>query len=240
MGSPRLLSVLLSVLYLFSQTTLAVPLLPRTQNCEAPAYESPASYELPLSHAPNATQLPAPSEGLVLKAVTLGRGTQNYTCLTDSATEAPVGNGAIAQLYNVSSLLAKHGQAYLNELGRDAVLTGAPTNVALTSPLPSTPLSGNHYFDAGAAPVFDLSCSNAGLLRGKKLATIPAPANAGLGQKGEPAVDWLKLGDAGGSVGVTEVYRVETAGGTAPKTCEGLSQEIQVQYTAQYWFYGPA
>ncbi|KLU91477.1 malate dehydrogenase [Magnaporthiopsis poae ATCC 64411] len=34
-----------------------------------------------------------------------------------------------------------------------------------------------------------------------------------------------------------EVYRVRTAGGSAPATCKDMPATFEVQYTAQYWFY---
>lgn len=67
---------------------------------------------------------------------------------------------------------------------------------------------------------------------------VPAPSDANPGLDNEGAIDWLKLGDKGESVGVKEVYRVETAGGKSPVDCTGRDGEITVQYAAQYWFYG--
>lgn len=52
------------------------------------------------------------------------------------------------------------------------------------------------------------------------------------------AVDWLKLGDVGGGRGLSEVYRVETAGGKAPGVCPREGGMVVVQYAAVYWFYG--
>lgn len=50
-------------------------------------------------------------------------------------------------------------------------------------------------------------------------------------------MDWLNLVDAGGSVGLSEVYRVETAGGKQQPACNGFVGNIEVQYAALYWFY---
>lgn len=72
-----------------------------------------------------------------------------------------------------------------------------------------------------------------------------------MGSDGSAAVPWLKLAvvtpdapvvgvqqaDVGG--GVKEVYRVNTAGGSAPSSCVGKVGEMWVQqYAAEYWFYG--
>ena len=99
------------------------------------------------------------------------------------------------------------------------------------------PIIGRHHFDASAVPIFDLG--QKGFLRGKKAADIAAPANASKGPYGEGhgAVDWLELCAIEGSVKLQRAYRVETAGGKPPHSCEGQPQSIKVDYAAQYWFY---
>ena len=84
--------------------------------------------------------------------------------------------------------------------------------------------------------MFDLGST--GFLVAKKTGDIAAPGDAYAGQfgVGYGAVDWLNLVDAGGSTGISEVYRVETAGGMQPPTCTAAGP-IQVQYAALYWFY---
>jgi len=105
---------------------------------------------------------------------------------------------------------------------------------------PHVPVLGQHYFNGAGQPTFDLSKSNTGFLVAKKIGDIPAPTNACAGQDGQAygAVDWLTLTDVGGSQGLNEVYRVETAGGKHPTTCSGtVTYPIQIQYAALYWFY---
>jgi hypothetical protein len=41
------------------------------------------------------------------------------------------------------------------------------------------------------------------------------------------------------SGGVNTVYRLETAGGNKPATCQGQKKYFEVPYAAQYWVYGP-
>lgn len=67
---------------------------------------------------------------------------------------------------------------------------------------------------------------------------ITAPSDAYVGQfgVGYGAVDWLKLADAGGSVGISQVYRVETAGGKQMPSCTAAGP-FEVEYAALYWFY---
>jgi hypothetical protein len=54
-----------------------------------------------------------------------------------------------------------------------------------------------------------------------------------VGPSGSAAVPWLKLlAKDGATGGIKEVYRVDTAGGSAPATCQGQPANIQVQYSA--------
>ncbi len=76
------------------------------------------------------------------------------------------------------------------------------------------------------------------MLYGSGIADIAAPSGADPGPQGYGAVDWKALVGGAGSVGLGEVYRVETAGGKAPASCVGVGGEgVQVQYAAMYWFY---
>lgn len=77
-------------------------------------------------------------------------------------------------------------------------------------------------------------------LLSKKVADIKAPANASVGLQGTGAVDWLSLTAVEGSVGLGQVYRVDTAGGNPPINCEGYAagEVLSVPYSAGYHFYG--
>lgn len=74
------------------------------------------------------------------------------------------------------------------------------------------------------------------LFKGKKLDDVAAPTGASAGPSGSGAVAWLKLGDKGGSAGITEVYRVVTAGGN-PGACKKVGT-FSVEYATEYWMYG--
>ena len=176
--------------------------------------------------------LPAPNG--TLKFITIGRGTQNYTC--NSTTPSPVLVGANAVLLDASPLLPllppDAGVSVLDILPRYVIdLDFAAIEVS------QIPKLGKHYFDSKGVPTFDLGSN--GLLKGKGLAGIPAPADASAGpfDQGYGAVDWKTLTDAGSSVGLKEVYRVETAGGKAPPSCTGVTAPIYIDYSALYWFY---
>jgi Protein of unknown function (DUF3455) len=66
--------------------------------------------------------------------------------------------------------------------------------------------------------------------------SVPAPPGAisGQGNGGYGAVPWLKLlAKDGATGGLQEVYRLNTAGGSAPATCSGMPAAFQIQYAAE-------
>ena len=96
--------------------------------------------------------------------------------------------------------------------------------------------AGQHIFTGSGTPDFDLG--EVGEFLGKKAADIVAPEGSPQGENGLGSVNWLKLSDAGGSQGITEAYRVDTAGGKPPKTCDGQEGILTSPYATLYWFYG--
>lgn len=69
---------------------------------------------------------------------------------------------------------------------------------------------------------------------------MAAPAGSVVGQNnsGNGAVPWLYLQTTNGTVGgYKAVYRVNTAGGQPPATCQGMPNVFTVQYAAEYYFY---
>lgn len=189
------------------------------------------------------------TEGLVLKHVAIGRGTQNYTCDLSNTTAIPSAVGAVATLFNASCVAATYPDL-LNMLPRVALafnLTAAEDRAAYADNLvPAATnhrlapgnyaISGHHYFLTTTTPFFDLDTTNGnlGAVAAAKNASASAPADAAAGQGGEKAVAWLKLTAKEGAAGrIQEVYRVETAGGSQPATCTGMPAEFEVQYSAQ-------
>jgi hypothetical protein len=184
--------------------------------------------------------LPSPQEGLVLKHVAIGRGTQNYTCGTD-ASAAPTLVGAVATLFNASCVASSYPDL-LHALPRLALQFDLPYSASTNDKMGPTNLlvSGKHFFKNATTPFFNLDTSRQriGEAPCSKLNSSNAPADAPKGRNGEAAVGWLRLGantDATGNL--QQVYRVETAGGSAPATCQGMPSSFQVQYAAEYWFF---
>jgi hypothetical protein len=166
----------------------------------------------------------------------LGRGTQNYTCL--STESKPASAGALAVLFDASALLATTPGDLLYTL----------PDYALELATPFVPLGavGHHFFDSAGIPNFDLS-SKGLYLKGMVSAQINGSAPMtifGLPIPETKPVPWLYLTAADGGVGSTglnSVYRVEVAGGEPPATCANITgSNFQVQYSALYAFYGPS
>ncbi|KAL1969129.1 hypothetical protein VTN77DRAFT_383 [Rasamsonia byssochlamydoides] len=185
-------------------------------------------------------KLSVPSPGLSLKYVALGRGTQNYTCQSDNPTTVPTSNGAVATLFDASCLAAGY-PALLRDLPpalmhvtHDAAVLAALTLGQLSASRNGSLVIGEHYFRDSTTPFFDFRpFGHPEWIAAKSEESVPAPANISI----DGSVAWLKLGYKDGC-GIKEVYRVVTAGGDPPSTCKGQPQTIQVDYAAEYWFYG--
>jgi hypothetical protein len=156
---------------------------------------------------------------------------QNYTCATAAATETPKAVGAVASLFN----------ATCDGVRAPAVLASV-TKIALGYPIPVTKLaenrlSGHHEFTEKGVPFFKLQTDKVNFGSGHVADPVKmnAPKDASNGPNGLGSVQWLKLTRVDGDF--QEVYRVNTAGGVAPKTCEGVQGSISVDYAAEYWFY---
>ncbi|KAL4937310.1 hypothetical protein BDV06DRAFT_75071 [Aspergillus oleicola] len=184
-----------------------------------------------------ASGLPAPT-GQKPLYVALGRGTQNYTCATSTADSEPEAVGAVARLYNATCFAASYPEM-IELLPAITYRMSLPTKES--DPLPPTNLNliGHHFFE-GKTPVFNLDTTptrQLGIAKVKKDADLDAPSTALQGENG--AVTWLYLGRTNGTVGsYSSVYRVDTAGGASPKTCEGMEKEFNVEYAANYYFFG--
>ncbi|KAI0536707.1 hypothetical protein GGR58DRAFT_378610 [Xylaria digitata] len=184
--------------------------------------------------------LPTPAAGLTVKHVAIGRGTQNYTCGAD-ATAAPTAAGAVATLFDASCVAAAYPDL-LHLLPKLALQFDLPYSAETNAKMGPTNLlmSGKHFFTNATTPFFNLDTprKSIGEAPCSKLNATNAPADAPKGRQGEAAVPWLLLSanpDATG--GIHEVFRVETAGGSAPATCAGQPASFQVQYAAEYWFF---
>lgn len=192
--------------------------------------------QMPASTEP----LPVPGVGITLKHVAIGRGIQNYTCDTTNATAIPKAIGAVATLYNASCIAATSPRI-LNTLPGFALQFNLGSNPSAPNPA-NLDVSGQHFFNETGVPFFNLDTPEhqIGTLPCGKAGSAPAPADAikGQGNKGDGAVAWLKLDAVDFPTGnLQSVYRLNTAGGSPPKTCKGMPAHFEVQYAAEYWFF---
>jgi hypothetical protein len=164
--------------------------------------------------------------------------TQNYSCATSTADSKPVAIGAVASLYNATCIAANYPDM-LDILPNIAYKLQLPTDSWATLPYANLNLLGHHFFQ-NSIPIFNLDTTaqrQYGIAFTKKKAELAAPSSAVQGANG--AVAWLYLTTTNGTIGDYEsVYRVDTAGGSPPKTCENQQSVITVQYAANYYFFG--
>lgn len=185
--------------------------------------------------------LPAPTGSL--KYVAVGRGTQNYTCADSTADTIPAQIGAVANLYDASCIAANYPD--LLNLITDIVLNYSLPSADVQTPLAPANLEllGHHYFETATEPAFNLNTTpekQYGIALTAKKNSTAAPSGSVLGQfnVGYGAVPWLYLSTVTGTTdNYTAVYRVNTAGGSAPATCAGQPASFQVQYSGQYFIY---
>ncbi|KAF5858357.1 hypothetical protein ETB97_004478 [Aspergillus alliaceus] len=168
----------------------------------------------------------------------MGRGTQNYTCQEDSNTTAPRPVGAVATLIDVSCLAAYSMELlhHFTPIMR-AIHSETLPFLALLSGQISAPdnkfILGSHDFDGAGMPVFDLR-----LTGGSDWMASRKNASASASGDNVVNVPWLKLTSVDGT-GINEVYRLHTVGGQPPTNCHRRKGTFQVEYAAEYWFYGP-
>ncbi|RKF59494.1 putative malate dehydrogenase [Erysiphe neolycopersici] len=183
------------------------------------------------------TPLQPPSNDVKVMHVAIGKGSQNYTCLTNNPLDAPAPVGALATLFDASCIASKN-PAKLAQLPKEALQAELPADESKTLTSSKIAVSGHHFFPSPQTPLFELvtAAANLGSVSPKKVDSKPAPPDAVVGKnnKGNGAVPWLKLTASGD---IKEVYRVNTAGGNPPKTCQGMPKDFEVQYAAEYWFF---
>lgn len=192
----------------------------------AKVLSEPPTCDVSKAKMPSSETLDAPAEGLLVSSVVVGRGTQNYTCDAGNSTAAPVAAGAVATLFDASCVAALYPDLLERIPGMALRFNLSDPEQLGASPLP---IVGEHHFTAEKVPYFNIG--NGVEVFGKKDDDAPAPSTAAIGQKGEPAVAWLKLAAVEGTTGnVKTVYRVTTAGGSPPATCADAPETFEVEY----------
>ncbi|CCO32912.1 hypothetical protein BN14_06976 [Rhizoctonia solani AG-1 IB] len=187
---------------------------------------------------PNTKGISIP-KGVKPQYITLGVGTQNYTCTkAGNYTSA----GAVATLIDISCLYESSPKLF--EDVQDDVYNlipmyghNMPTWHKIEAVIGHYPyIIGDHYFiskDGAIAPKFDFRRSKKGddnaFTIDKRAGGIPSP-------EGSKHIDWLQLESTAGDLS-KYTFRVDTQGGQPPKTCHKEGHMITVPYTTKYWFY---
>ncbi|KAH8147846.1 uncharacterized protein LAJ45_07946 [Morchella importuna] len=190
--------------------------------------------------------LSPPDAGTSLARVVLGRGVQNYTCADSLSTTIPAANGAVATLYDASCLAACNPTLLhtlpdiMVNLPKDTIAE----SLSIVTRMTRQPIMvGHHYFAPNnTIPVFDFRVqrSDKYLLAGQRDEGVPAVTTASKGEMGVGygAVDWLRIKAIPDmSVDYKLAYRILTAGGKPPATCQGMAKEFSVEYATEYWIY---
>ncbi|KAK5163472.1 uncharacterized protein LTR77_010654 [Saxophila tyrrhenica] len=184
--------------------------------------------------------LPPPHPSLSLFQVVVGRGTQNYTCDLSNSTAVPIPVGALATLFDISCVAAT-AKELLPALSIVALDLPVPDSDDTDSPIMQD-MSGHHYFLDDTTPFFNMDTElhqyGMGALQKANASDAPNDAYAGPGGTGNGAVQWLKLDvKPAAQDSWKQVYRLDTAGGVPPETCEEATPTIEVPYAAVYWLF---
>lgn len=161
--------------------------------------------------------LPSPSQGLNLKYIAIGRGTQNYSCPSNASLESesvikPTAVGAAATLFD-ASCVASQSLALLHELpplvgGASVESLGLLAETLALTTNSTNLILGEHYFNAAGDPVFDLRLGGSddwAVTAKNASADAPEPKKV---PKGKPClkneaeledVAWLKLNKKSGN-----------------------------------------
>ncbi|KAF9049293.1 hypothetical protein BDZ89DRAFT_941180, partial [Hymenopellis radicata] len=162
------------------------------------------------------------------KYVTVGGGTQNYTCGTDGKYASV---GAVAQLFDLSCIVFTDTFLEVQDLLIEVILE-APLS-SRTYDEQTLPFLADHYFvqnpvtGVGISPKFDFTATVGDFVVGKSEVSTPAPT-------GPQDVNWLKLSNIEGGLSQL-VFRTDTRRGQPPASCTyGSDTDLQVPYAAKY------
>jgi len=109
----KLIAAAAAVLFaapLFALPTGHDPVIPTFSGLDLFGKSSHCKPELDLPTVDGPTQLSGPGS-MKLKVIVIGSGTQNYTCADSTSYSKPVGNGAVADLYDVSCIASSDGES---------------------------------------------------------------------------------------------------------------------------------
>ncbi|EGX44636.1 hypothetical protein TWF173_005154 [Orbilia oligospora] len=213
---------------------LAAP-TPRYTGCKLSGISIPSEAFVDPNNSSNT--LPGVAQNEQLAKIVLGYGSQNYSCTNG----VPTPHGAVATLYDLSCAFMVSPE-WADVLTRGAVQMDPTAQLAgiqmLKNMFNAQFIAGVHYFKGDfATPAFEFvdKTKFIGGVGGK----IPALLGSDVGKRplNFGAVPSLKLvAKQGMGSTFSSIYRLHTAGGVAPKTCDWAGEK-QIPYAAQYWVY---
>lgn len=158
-----------------------------------------------------------------LQYLAIGRGTITYTCDSRSSTEAPIYVTQQAFLYDAGPLVYKFSseQQFHSYLPRFL-------DFDYTSLDNSTLNCIGDLQRMNGSTIFDLYNLDAAQVKVKEVVDSPNDRQFD--------IQWAHSQDSDQE---WDIYRVETAGGGPPYDCgdQIISDEIPVEYAAEYWFF---
>lgn len=167
--------------------------------------------------------LPGPATDSTLQYLAIGRGTITYTCDGRYGIQAPLYVTQQAFLYNAAAIIPKFSseEQFHSYIPRflDYDYTSLD-NSSLTCIGNVQRLDGSTIFDIWGVDAYTVKVKE----------TVISPDNSPFD------MSWAHSQDDDSE---WDIYRVETAGGGSPYNCgdQIISDEIPVEYAAEYWFY---
>lgn len=185
------------------------------------------------------TQLVAPT--YAPSFISLGVGTQNYTCNTTSSAYTLI--GAVGEVFDSSCLYGTSAFDSASTIVYDAwsatpdiTVQEVITTLAF---LHDPAVLGQHYYvpnpvGSGLSPKWDFTSS--GVTAGNPNAYVIGVKVGDLRSSDSSNIDSLMVKAVKGEL-ACEIFRVETNGGQPPLQCAAGDSDITVKYTSQYWFF---
>lgn len=173
--------------------------------------------------------------GLSLRAVTVGIGTQNYTCSLASGTPTWKPVGAMAQLRDVTDSEedpAELAQAATHKKTRRVLSRYAHIATHYFIPHGPTGAGAPGFFFNPRTNLLPDATPEDNYIIVAKLGAMPAPNHP------KRNVPWLALKGIDGNA-ASLVFRTNTNYGVSPpeSACVGEGEEANMGYSALYWFY---
>lgn len=175
--------------------------------------------------------LSPPTEGFELRFMAVLRGTWNWTCETSDQHSKPFSIGGVGVVIDTSKEIQKMETEeeyydWVAELAHNPVSNFTSENFNILGDFVQLE---EHLGYSDFSPLAEFY--------GTMSEIIPAPADGPKGPDGSDPIIWGRFNATEGSRGVKQIYRVKSAGGKAPATCDGLEDHLEIDFAAAAWIY---